>query len=89
MSWTAIQGLTGSATSAPPSASRSPRDVAQNIRMVELAPEEARPILRAFPAAVPAGVGFMKRSGVVSDGTPDEVEGLAGRLPVFRIDPIT
>jgi hypothetical protein len=38
---------------------------------------------------VPAGVGFLKRSGIVTDGTADEVEGLAGRLPVFRIDPIT
>jgi deazaflavin-dependent oxidoreductase (nitroreductase family) len=58
-------------------------------RMVELAPEQARPILRAFPAAVPTGVQLMKRAGVLTDGTPDELEGLAGRLPVFRIDPIT
>ena len=57
--------------------------------MVELAPEEARPILRAFPAAVPTGAQLMKRAGVLTDGTPDELEGLAGRLPVFRIDPIT
>ena len=35
------------------------------------------------------GVGFLKNSGLVNDGTPDELEGLAGRLPVFRIDPIT
>ena len=51
--------------------------------------EEARPILRAFPAAVPTGVQLMKRAGVLTDGTPDECAGLAGRLPVFRIDPIT
>jgi len=38
---------------------------------------------------VPAGVGFLKKSRLVHDGTPDECEGLAGRLPVFRIDPIT
>ena len=29
------------------------------------------------------------RSGVLSEGTPAELEGLAGRLPVFRIDRIT
>ena len=51
--------------------------------------EEARPVLRAFPAAVPTGVELMKRAGVLTDGTPDECAGLAGRLPVFRIDPIT
>lgn len=62
---------------------------AENIRMVELDPEQAAPILRFFGEQVPAGVGFLKRSGLVSNGTPDEVEGLAGRLPVFRIDPIT
>ena len=57
--------------------------------MVELPPDEARPVLRAFPALVPTGVDLMKRSGVLTDGTPDELEGLAGRLPVFRIDAIT
>ncbi len=59
------------------------------VRMVELPPDEARPVLRAFPALVPTGVDLMKRSGVLTDGTPDELEGLAGRLPVFRIDAIT
>jgi deazaflavin-dependent oxidoreductase (nitroreductase family) len=61
----------------------------ERVRMVELAPEEARPILRAFPAAVPTGVQLMKRAGVLTEGTPEECAGLAGRLPVFRIDPIT
>ena len=58
-------------------------------RMVELAPEQAGPILRAFSTAVPTGVQLMKRAGVLTEGTPEELEGLAGRLPVFRIDPIT
>jgi deazaflavin-dependent oxidoreductase (nitroreductase family) len=62
---------------------------AQQIRMVELDPERAAPVLRWFGEQVPAGVGFLKRSGLVADGTADEVEALAGRLPVFRIDPIT
>ena len=46
-------------------------------------------MLRAFPGAVPTGVDLMKRAGLLTDGTPDELEGLAGRLPVFRIDPVT
>jgi hypothetical protein len=57
--------------------------------MAELPPDEARPVLREFPAQVPTGVDLMKRAGILTDGTPDELEGLAGRLPVFRIDPIT
>jgi deazaflavin-dependent oxidoreductase (nitroreductase family) len=61
----------------------------ERVRMVELPPDEARPVLRAFPAAVPTGAELMKRVGLLNDGTPDEAEGLAGRCPVFRIDPIT
>ena len=60
----------------------------EHVRMVELPADEARPLLRAFPTAVPTGVQLMKRAGVVTDGTPDELEGLAGRLAVFRIDPV-
>ncbi len=61
----------------------------EDIRMIELEADQAAPVLRYFGEQVPAGVGFLKRSGLVTDGTTDEVEGLAGRLPVFRIDPIT
>jgi deazaflavin-dependent oxidoreductase (nitroreductase family) len=61
----------------------------ERVLMAELPPDEARPVLREFPAQVPAGVDLMKRAGVLTDGTPDELEGLAGRLPVFRIDSIT
>jgi deazaflavin-dependent oxidoreductase (nitroreductase family) len=57
------------------------------VKIVELSPEEARPVLRAFPVEVPIGVGFGKRSGLVRGGTPDEFEALAGRLTVFRFDP--
>ncbi|WP_156772114.1 nitroreductase family deazaflavin-dependent oxidoreductase [Mycobacterium sp. 1245805.9] len=60
----------------------------QTVRMVELAPDDARPILRAFPTEVPTGVGFMKRAGLVNDGRPDEFEALAGRCAVFRLDPV-
>ena len=60
---------------------------AETVRMVELSTDEARPLLRQFPTLVPTGVSFMKRSGLVTDGTPDEFEALAGRCAVFRFDP--
>ena len=58
------------------------------VKIVELTAAQARPILRAFPVEVPVGVSFAKGSGMVVDGTPDEFEALAGRLAVFRFDPI-
>lgn len=61
----------------------------ERVRMVEVSADEARPVLRAFPQLVPTGLAIMKRSGVLTDGTRDELEALAGRLPVFRIDRIT
>lgn len=61
---------------------------ARLIKILELSPEEARPVLRAYSANVPVGVRFAKRSGLVRDGTPDEFEGLADRLVVLRFDPI-
>jgi len=60
----------------------------QRVRMVELSPDAARPVLRAFPAEVPTGVGFMKRAGLISDGRPEEFEALAGRCAVFRLDAV-
>jgi hypothetical protein len=45
-------------------------------------------LLRAFPTEVPTGVGFMKRSGLVTEGTPEEFEALAGRCAVFRLVPV-
>jgi deazaflavin-dependent oxidoreductase (nitroreductase family) len=60
----------------------------RRVKIVELTADEATPVLRAFPANVPVGVGFAKRSGLVREGTPEEFEALAGRLNVFRFDPI-
>jgi deazaflavin-dependent oxidoreductase (nitroreductase family) len=60
----------------------------RRVRIVELGPEAARPVLRAFAEKVPVGVGFAKRAGLVVDGSPDEFEELAGRLAVFRFDPV-
>jgi deazaflavin-dependent oxidoreductase (nitroreductase family) len=61
----------------------------ERVHMVEMPVEEARPLLRAFPIEVPSGVGFMKNAGLVTGPNPDEFEALAGRCPVFRLDPIT
>jgi hypothetical protein len=58
------------------------------VTMVELSADDARPLLRVFPTEVPAGVGFMKRSGLVTEGRPEEFEALAGRCAVFRLDGI-
>jgi deazaflavin-dependent oxidoreductase (nitroreductase family) len=60
----------------------------ERVRVVELSAEEARPLLRRWPIEVPTGVGFMKRSGLVDQGRPDEFEALAGICPVFRFDPV-
>jgi deazaflavin-dependent oxidoreductase (nitroreductase family) len=57
------------------------------VRIVELNPDEAGPVLRSFAVKVPVGVAFAKRSGLVHHGTPDEFEALAGRVAVFRFDP--
>jgi deazaflavin-dependent oxidoreductase (nitroreductase family) len=58
----------------------------EHVRMVELSADEARPLLRAWPSEVPSGVGFMKRSGLVREGRPEEFEALAGICPVFRFE---
>jgi len=58
----------------------------ERVELVELPVAEARPVLRLFPVQVPAGIGFLKHAGLVIDGTPQELEGLAGVLPVFRVD---
>lgn len=62
---------------------------ARRIKITELTAEQARPVLRVYPVEVPVGIGFLKRSGLVSQGTPEEVEALAGRIAVFRFDPIS
>jgi deazaflavin-dependent oxidoreductase (nitroreductase family) len=60
---------------------------AQRVRLVEIPADEARPLLGQFPILVPTGVGFMKSAGLVTGPNPDEFEALAGRCPVFRLDP--
>ena len=41
-----------------------------------------------LPTEVPTGVGFMKRSGLIKEGRPEEFEALAGPCAVFRFDPV-
>ncbi|ORB73679.1 nitroreductase family deazaflavin-dependent oxidoreductase [Mycobacterium scrofulaceum] len=60
----------------------------RRVRIIELTAEQARPVLREYPTEVPVGVGFLKRSGLVRRGDPEEVEALAGQIAVFRLDPI-
>lgn len=60
----------------------------ERVRFVELTTDEARPLLREYPAKVPAGAKMMIKVGVVRDGTPDEYEALAGRCPVFRLESV-
>ncbi len=60
----------------------------ERLRMVELPAEQAKPVLRAFPTEVPTGVSVMKQAGLITDGSPDEFEALAGRCAVFRLDPV-
>ncbi|MDT5222932.1 MAG: hypothetical protein QOG19_339 [Mycobacterium sp.] len=79
--WAANARAAGSGTLARGRRSR-------RVRIVELSADDARPVLRAFPTQVPVGVAFAKRSGMVHDGSADEFEALAGRLAVFRFDPI-
>lgn len=61
----------------------------ERVRLVEMSVEEARPLLREFPIRVPTGVGFIKNAGLVTGANPDEFEALAGRCPVFRLDPVS
>lgn len=60
----------------------------RRVKMVELSADQARPLLRMYPDKVPVGIGFLKRSGLVRKGTPEEVEALAGRIAVFRFDAV-
>lgn len=59
----------------------------RRVRIVELSAADSRPVLRAFAVEVPVGVRFARRSGLVTAGTPDEFELLAGTLAVFRLEP--
>lgn len=59
----------------------------ERVRLVELSPAEAVPVLRAWPVRIPQGAKIMKDAGVVPDLEPDSFEVLAGRCAAFRIEP--
>jgi deazaflavin-dependent oxidoreductase (nitroreductase family) len=59
----------------------------EQVKLVELSVEDARPVLRAVPTINPSGASIMKDSGVVSSDSPEEFEALAGICAVFRFDP--
>ena len=61
---------------------------ATRVRIVEMPADQARPLLRQFPVLVPTGVSFIRNAGLVTGPNPDEFEALAGRIPVFRFDPV-
>ena len=60
----------------------------ERVRLVELSPADAEPVLRAWPVRVPQGAKIMKDGGVVPDLEPGTFAALAGRCAVFRIDAV-
>ncbi len=60
--------------------------VEESVRLVELDPAEAEPVLREWPQVAPDGVEMMRDAGVVIDVTPDALAAVAGVCPVFRLD---
>lgn len=60
----------------------------EDVRLVELPAEEARPVLRVWPVEVPTSIDMMINAKLVTEGSPEQFERLAGRCPVFRLDPI-
>jgi hypothetical protein len=60
----------------------------ERVRLVELSPADAVPILRAWPVRIPQGAKIMRDAGVVADLEPDTFAALAGRCAAFRIEPL-
>jgi hypothetical protein len=61
---------------------------AERVRLVELSPADAVPVLRAWPVRIPQGAKIMKDAGVVPDLEPDSFAALAGRCAAFRIEAV-
>jgi hypothetical protein len=55
------------------------------VRLVELDPQEALPVLRAWPERLPDGSKIMADAGVVEAVTPEAFEAVAGRCGVFCV----
>ncbi len=56
------------------------------VRLVELDPAAAEPVLRAWPDRIPGGTKVMVDAGVVAEASPDAFAALAGRCAVFRVE---
>ncbi|GAA0946072.1 nitroreductase/quinone reductase family protein [Pseudonocardia zijingensis] len=58
----------------------------EQVRLVELDPQEALPVLRLWPVRIADGAKIMADAGVVEAVTPEAFEAVAGRCAVFRIE---
>ena len=58
----------------------------EQVRIVELDADDARPILRQWPGRFAQGAGMMRDAGVVTDLSPEAFEAIAGVCPVFRLE---
>lgn len=58
----------------------------ERIRLVELDPAAAEPVLRMWPTVTPQGVEIMRDAGIIADTTPDSLAAVAGLCPVFRVE---
>jgi deazaflavin-dependent oxidoreductase (nitroreductase family) len=59
----------------------------EEVRLVELDPQDALPVLRLWPVRLADGAKIMADAGVVEAVTPEAFEAVAGRCGVFRVDP--
>lgn len=58
----------------------------EQVRLVELDPQEALSVLRLWPERLPDGSKIMADAGVVEAVTPEAFEAVAGQCGVFRVD---
>jgi hypothetical protein len=58
----------------------------EQVRLVELDPQDALPVLRLWPVRIADGAKIMADAGVVEAVTPEAFEAVAGRCGVFRVD---
>ena len=59
----------------------------ERVRLVELDPQDALPVLRVWPVRMADGSKIMADAGVVEAVTPEAFEAVAGRCGVFRVEP--
>ncbi|MDT7555135.1 MAG: hypothetical protein QOI16_3675 [Pseudonocardiales bacterium] len=58
----------------------------EDVRLVELDPTAAEPILRLWPERIPQGAKVMLDAGVVPDTSQESFARLAGHCAVFRVE---